>query len=82
MSYFSKWETKVFLRLTEYDFSRTYQSEIVPASFRGLVVVSLQLFLVAGGLVASGANKAYETETTGFGWKTITGVQLVFPVRM
>ncbi|CAG8282028.1 unnamed protein product [Penicillium salamii] len=71
---------EVNVTLTEYDFSRTYQSEIVPASFRGLVVVSLQLFLVAGGLVASGANKAYETETTGFGWKTITGVQLIFPV--
>ncbi|CAG7916762.1 unnamed protein product [Penicillium olsonii] len=61
-------------------FSRTYQSEIVPAAFRGLVVVSLQLFLVAGGLVASGANKAYETESSGVGWKTITGIQLIFPV--
>ncbi|CAI7582343.1 unnamed protein product [Penicillium crustosum] len=59
---------------------KTYQSEIVPASFRGLVVVSLQLFLVAGGLVASGANKAYETESNGVGWKTITGIQLIFPL--
>ncbi|BCS28345.1 sugar porter family MFS transporter [Aspergillus puulaauensis] len=58
----------------------TYQSEIVPASFRGLVVVSLQLFLVAGGLIASGANKAYETESDGVGWKTVTGIQLIFPV--
>ncbi|KAL2795192.1 general substrate transporter [Aspergillus keveii] len=58
----------------------TYQSEIVPASFRGLVVVSLQLFLVAGGLVASGVNKAFETRADGVGWKTVTGIQFIFPV--
>ncbi|KAL4862119.1 general substrate transporter [Aspergillus spectabilis] len=57
----------------------TYQSKIVPASFRGLVVVSLQLFLGAGGLVASGVNKAFETTTDGVGWNTVTGIQLVFP---
>lgn len=45
-------------------------------------MVSLQLFLVAGGLVASGANKAYEKETEGVGWKTVTGIQLIFPVCM
>lgn len=67
------------LAVTYYHFS-TYQSEIVPASFRGFVVVSLQLFLVAGGLIASGANKAYETEPDGIGWKTVTGIQLIFPV--
>ncbi|KAJ5983457.1 hypothetical protein N7481_005556 [Penicillium waksmanii] len=69
----------ISIGLVEVDVT-TYQSEIVPASFRGLVVVSLQLFLVAGSLVASGANKAYETESSGVGWKTITGIQLIFPV--
>ncbi|KAL4938438.1 hypothetical protein BDV06DRAFT_215079 [Aspergillus oleicola] len=58
----------------------TYQSEIVPARFRGLVVVSLQLFLVAGSLVASGANKGFETRADAVGWKTVTGIQLIFPV--
>ncbi|KAL4985722.1 general substrate transporter [Aspergillus falconensis] len=58
----------------------TYQSEIVPASFRGLVVVSLQLFLVAGSLLASGINKAFETRTDSVGWKTVTGIQFLFPV--
>ncbi|KAL4925284.1 sugar porter family MFS transporter [Aspergillus undulatus] len=58
----------------------TYQSEIVPASFRGLVVVSLQLFLVAGSLVASGVNKAFESRADGVGWKTVTGIQFIFPV--
>ncbi|KAL4783595.1 general substrate transporter [Aspergillus varians] len=58
----------------------TYQSEIVPASFRGLVVVSLQLFLVAGGLIASGVNKAYATRSDSVGWRTVTGIQLIFPV--
>jgi hypothetical protein len=72
----------VIILLTQSSFYRTYQSEIVPAPFRGLVVISLQLFLVAGSLVASGANKAYETESEGVGWKTITGIQLIFPVCM
>ncbi|KAL4922079.1 general substrate transporter [Aspergillus aurantiobrunneus] len=58
----------------------TYQSEIVPPSFRGLVVVSLQLFLTAGALVASGVNKAFETRSDGVGWKTVTGIQLIFPL--
>ncbi|KAF9879040.1 hypothetical protein CkaCkLH20_03273 [Colletotrichum karsti] len=57
----------------------TYQSEIVPAAFRGLVVISLQLFLNAGTLVATGINKAFSTDTSPVGWKTVTGVQLVFP---
>jgi hypothetical protein len=43
-------------------------------------VVSLQLFLVAGGLVASGVNKAFETRADGVGWKTVTGIQFIFPV--
>ncbi|KAG8353928.1 hypothetical protein FVEN_g8141 [Fusarium venenatum] len=60
----------------------TYQAEIVPAPFRGLVVVSLQLFLAAGSLMASGLNKAYSTYTDGVGWKTVTGIQLVFPALL
>ncbi|CAG1965224.1 unnamed protein product [Fusarium graminearum] len=57
----------------------TYQAEVVPAAFRGLVVISLQLFLAAGSLMRSGLNKAYLTSTNGVGWKTVTGIQLIFP---
>lgn len=58
----------------------TYQSEIVPAPFRGLVIVSLQLFLNAGSVVATGVNKGFSTRTDGLGWKTVTGIQFIFPV--
>ncbi|OCT53283.1 sugar transporter [Cladophialophora carrionii] len=57
-----------------------YQSEIVPAAFRGLVVVSLQLFLNAGSIVATGVNKAFSTTTDSLGWKVVTGIQFVYPV--
>ncbi|EED16095.1 sugar transporter, putative [Talaromyces stipitatus ATCC 10500] len=65
--------------LVEVDIT-TYQSEIVPSHFRGAVVVSLQLFLSAGSILASGINKAFATRTDGLGWKTITGIQFIFPV--
>ncbi|KAH8810673.1 putative sugar transporter [Xylogone sp. PMI_703] len=58
----------------------TYQSEIVPAPFRGLVVVSLQLFLNAGSVIATVVNKAYATRTDGLGWKVVTGIQFVYPL--
>ncbi|KAI1261909.1 putative sugar transporter [Xylariaceae sp. FL1019] len=57
----------------------TYQAEIVPANIRGLVVVSLQLFLTVGTLIASGANLAYKTDETSNGWQTVTGIQFLFP---
>ncbi|KAI0147262.1 putative sugar transporter [Xylariaceae sp. FL1272] len=57
----------------------TYQAEIVPANIRGLVVVSLQLFLTVGTLIASGANLAYKTEESSSGWLTVTGIQFIFP---
>lgn len=60
---------------------RTYQSEIVPAPFRGFVVVSLQLFLNAGSTIASGVNKAFSLSTNSSGWKTVTGVQFIWPSR-
>ncbi|EYB25407.1 hypothetical protein FG05_30439 [Fusarium graminearum] len=60
----------------------TYQAEVVPAPFRGLVVISLQLFLAAGSLMASGLNKAYSTSTDDVGWKTVTGIQLIFPALL
>ncbi|KAJ3461155.1 hypothetical protein MRS44_009708 [Fusarium solani] len=60
----------------------TYLAEIVPAPFRGLVVISLQLFLNAGTLIATGANKAYSTSTNGVGWKTVTGLQFIFPTLL
>ncbi|UKZ91691.1 uncharacterized protein TrAFT101_006663 [Trichoderma asperellum] len=56
----------------------TYQAEIVPADFRGLVVVSLQLFLNAGTLLATGVNKRFSTYTGATGWKTVTGIQFIF----
>ena len=62
--------------------SSVYQSEIVPASFRGFVVVSLQLFLNAGSLMATGINKRYSTRTDSSGWKTVTGIQFIFPICM
>ncbi|KAK0388717.1 hypothetical protein NLU13_4960 [Sarocladium strictum] len=58
----------------------TYQAEIVPPAYRGLVVISLQLFLNMGALLATGVNKALSTTTDGVGWKTVTGIQFVFPV--
>ncbi|OOQ81718.1 putative sugar transporter [Penicillium brasilianum] len=57
-----------------------YQSEIVPAFFRGFVVVSLQLFLTVGSILASVVNKVFSTSTDSVGWKTITGIQFAFPV--
>ncbi|OQE20570.1 hypothetical protein PENSTE_c013G02249 [Penicillium steckii] len=57
-----------------------YQSEIVPAFFRGFVVLSLQLFLTVGSILASVLNKVFSTSTDSVGWKTITGIQFVFPV--
>lgn len=61
--------------------SSTYQSEIVPAPFRGVVVVSLQLFLNAGTLIATGVNKAFSTDKSASGWKTVTGIQFIFAAR-
>ncbi|CAK7199498.1 hypothetical protein SEUCBS139899_002178 [Sporothrix eucalyptigena] len=58
----------------------TYQAEIVPAPFRGLVVVSLQLFLNAGTVIATGINKAFSTNTSNVGWQTVTGLQFIFPL--
>ncbi|PCG91079.1 Major facilitator superfamily domain, general substrate transporter [Penicillium occitanis (nom. inval.)] len=65
--------------LVEVDIT-TYQSEIVPAAFRGFVVVSLQLFLNAGTIVATGINRAFSTDTSSVGWKTVTGIQFTFSV--
>ncbi|CAG9990675.1 unnamed protein product [Clonostachys byssicola] len=58
----------------------TYQSEIVPPALRGFVVISLQLFLNLGSIIAVGLNKAFSTYTSGLGWKIITAIQFVFPV--
>ncbi|KAK5163897.1 uncharacterized protein LTR77_010291 [Saxophila tyrrhenica] len=60
----------------------TYQAEIVPAPFRGLVVVSLQLFLNAGTILATGVNKAFSDYTTAVGWKVVTAIQFIFPLLM
>ncbi|CAK7204035.1 hypothetical protein SEUCBS139899_006786 [Sporothrix eucalyptigena] len=57
----------------------TYQAEIVPAPLRGLVVVSMQLFLTAGGVIATGINKAFANTHTDAGWQTVTGIQFLFP---
>ena len=58
----------------------TYQSEIVPGPLRGFVVLSLQLFLAAGGLLATGLNKAFSTRTDSSGWRIVVGLQFVFPI--
>lgn len=44
-------------------------------------MVSLQLFLNAGSIVATGVNKAFSTRTSAVGWKTVTGIQFIFPIR-
>ncbi|KAJ8124793.1 hypothetical protein O1611_g8846 [Lasiodiplodia mahajangana] len=69
----------VSVGLVEVDVT-TYQAEIVPAPFRGLVVVSLQLFLNAGSLVATGVNRAFSTDTSHVGWRSVTGIQFIFPI--
>lgn len=58
---------------------RTYQSEIVPAQLRGFVVISLQLFLAMGQVLATGLNKAFSGYTSTYGWRTVTGIQFIFP---
>ncbi|WVF67472.1 hypothetical protein IAT40_002228 [Kwoniella sp. CBS 6097] len=60
----------------------TYQTEIVPAPLRGFVVVSLQLFLNAGSLMATGVNKALSTRTNSSGWLTVTGLQFIFAILL
>lgn len=42
--------------------------------------MSLQLFLNAGALLATGFNKAFSVDTSSVGWKTVTGIQFVFAV--
>lgn len=52
----------------------------MPAPLRGFAVVSLQLFLNAGALLATGVNKALSTSTTTAGWRIVTAVQYVFAI--
>ncbi|KAJ5111378.1 hypothetical protein N7532_001913 [Penicillium argentinense] len=69
----------ISIGLVEVDVT-TYQCEIVPANFRGLVIVSLQLFLNSGAVIASAVNKGFSTSSDSVGWKTVTGIQFIFPV--
>lgn len=73
-SYYSSYRTRLTFEI------RIYQSEIVPSFFRGFVVVSLQLFLTVGSILASVVNKVFSASTDSVGWKTITGIQFAFPV--
>ncbi|KAI0470779.1 putative sugar transporter [Xylariaceae sp. FL0804] len=57
----------------------TYQAEVVPPRFRGLVVTSMQLFLSMGLLIASSANKGFSTDTGPGGWKTVVAAQFIYP---
>ena len=50
---------------------RTYQTDIVPASMRGAVVGSIQLFIQFGQIMASGINRVYSTETAPKGYVCI-----------
>ena len=68
----------------------TYQSELgewggeasltaVPAGMRAFTVASLQFFLVCGGLIASGVNKAYSTGEGNASWRIPVGFTFLFP---
>ena len=44
------------------------------------MVISLQLFLNTGTVIATGVNKAFATRVDSVGWRTVTGIQFLFPV--
>ncbi|KAK5171471.1 uncharacterized protein LTR77_004616 [Saxophila tyrrhenica] len=58
----------------------TYQSEIVPASMRGAVVGSIQLFNQIGQITAAGVNRRYSRTVAPEGWIVPVGVQAICPV--
>jgi sugar porter (SP) family MFS transporter len=58
----------------------TYQSEIVPASMRGVVVGSIQLFNQIGQILAAGVNRSYYKSTEPRGWIIPVAIQAVMPV--
>ena len=45
------------------------------------MVNSMQMFVAAGGLIASGINRGYRNDTKGVGWRVVIGVQFIFPLR-
>ena len=51
----------------------------VPAGMRAFTVASLQFFLVCGGLIASGVNKAYSTGEGNASWRIPVGFTFLFP---
>ncbi|KAI0016604.1 general substrate transporter [Xylariomycetidae sp. FL0641] len=58
----------------------TYQSEIVPASMRGAVVGSIQLFNQIGQILAAGVNRRYSMSMQPSGWIIPVAVQAIAPV--
>ncbi|CAL5867003.1 uncharacterized protein PFLUO_LOCUS1215 [Penicillium psychrofluorescens] len=62
--------------------STTYQSELVPASLRGAVVGSIQLFIQFGQITAAGVNERFSTSTEPKGWIIPVAIQAVVPVTI
>ncbi|KAF2452369.1 general substrate transporter [Lineolata rhizophorae] len=60
--------------------STTYQSEIVPASMRGAIVGSIQLFIQFGQIFSSGINQRFSTGTQSKDWIIPVAVQAAVPV--
>lgn len=57
-----------------------YQAEIVPASMRGTVVGSLQLFNQIGQILAASINRVYYRSMDPGSWLIPVAVQAVFPL--
>ncbi|KAJ5602258.1 sugar transporter [Penicillium lagena] len=60
--------------------STGYQSEISPASIRGTIVGSLQLFNLIGQILASGVNRGYASVEQRSGWIVPVAFQAAIPV--
>lgn len=60
--------------------STGYQSEIVPASMRGTVVGSIQLFNLLGQIFAAGVNRGYSTTVAQKGWIIPVAIQAIIPI--
>lgn len=57
-----------------------YQAEIVPASMRGTVVGSIQLFNQIGQILSASINRVYYRSTEPGGWIAPVAAQAVFPL--
>ncbi|KAM5363424.1 hypothetical protein ACJZ2D_011991 [Fusarium nematophilum] len=55
--------------------------DVAPKLFQLLSVASSSS-PCSSSSIATGANKAYSTSTDGIGWKTVTGLQFIFPTLL